>query len=113
MPLLITTYLFRRETQEVFFPETLINKYMNNNQLKCLLTMQSSIAQMLIISGDKLPSDEQLIESVIASVKYVQETENFELDKEVVFTMCELAINIRNTVKNPEEYLMKMIEKLF
>ena len=86
---------------------------MNNNQLKCLLTMQSSIAQMLIISADKLPSDEQLIESVVASVKYMQETENFELDKEVVFTMCELAINIRNTVKNPEEYILKMIEKFF
>lgn len=86
---------------------------MNNNQLKCLLTMQSSIAQMLIISEDKLPSDEQLIESVIGSVKYMQETEGFELDKEVVFTMCELAINIRNTVENPEEYLMKMISKFF
>ena len=113
MPLLITTYLFRREMREVFFSETLINKYMNNNQLKCLLTMQSSIAQMLIISEDKLPSDEQLIESVIASVKYMQETEGFELDKEVIVTMCELAVNIRNTVKNPEEYLMQMIEKLF
>lgn len=86
---------------------------MNNNQLKCLLTMQSSIAQMLIISEDKLPSDEQLIESVIASVKYMQETEGFELDKEVIVTMCELSINIRNTVKNPDEYLMQMIEKLF
>ena len=86
---------------------------MNNNQLKCLLTMQSSIAQMLIISADDLPSDEQLIESVVASVKYMQETENFELDKEVVFTMCELAINIRNTVKNPKEYVLKMISKLF
>lgn len=86
---------------------------MNNNQLKCLLTMQSSIAQMLIISEDKLPSEEQLIESVIASVKYMQETEGFELDKEVIVTMCELSINIRNTVENPEEYLMKMIEKLF
>lgn len=86
---------------------------MNNNQLKCLLTMQSSIAQMLIISADDLPSDEQLIESVVASVKYMQETENFELDKEVVFTMCELAINIRNTVENPKEYVLKMISKLF
>jgi hypothetical protein len=75
--------------------------------------MQSSIAQMLIISEDKLPSDEQLIESVIASVKYMQETEGFELDKEVIVTMCELSINIRNTVENPEEYLMQMIEKFF
>jgi hypothetical protein len=75
--------------------------------------MQSSIAQMLIISSDKLPSDEQLIQSVIASVKYMQETEGFELDKEVIVTMCELAVNIRNTVENPEEYLMQMIEKFF
>jgi hypothetical protein len=67
--------------------------------------MQSSIAQMLIISEDKLPSDEQLIESVIASVKYMQETEGFELDKEVIVTMCELAVNIRNTVENPEKYI--------
>lgn len=113
MPLLITTYLFRRETREVFSLETLINKHMNNNQLKCLLTMQSSIAQMLIISKDELPSDEQLIESVIASVKYMQETEGFELDKEVIVTMCELAINIRNTVENPKEQILKMISKLF
>ena len=75
--------------------------------------MQSCIAQMLIISEDKLPSDEQLVESVIASVKYMQKTEGFELDKEVIVTMCELAVNIRNTVKNPKEYLIQMIEKLF
>lgn len=75
--------------------------------------MQSSIAQMLIISEDNLPNDDQLIESVIASVKYMQETEGFELDREVIVTMCELAINIRNTVKDPEKQIIKMIEKMF
>lgn len=86
---------------------------METKQIKCMLAMQSSIAQMLIFSKDNLPTDEQLIEAVVMCVTQMEREEGFEVGKDVVVTMCELAFNIKKTIKNPEDHLLEMISKLF
>lgn len=82
---------------------------METKQIKCMLAMQSSIAQMLIFSQNNLPTDEQLVEAVVHCVKHMEHEEGFEVDKEVIVTMCELALNVKKTIKNPENRLLEMI----
>lgn len=86
---------------------------MNQEQIKALLTLQASIHQMLIISKNNLPNDEELIHSVMDSVRFVQRDKDFMLDEETIITLCHLAVNVKETVDNPEQYVMKMIEKMF
>lgn len=86
---------------------------METKQIKCMLAMQSSIAQMLIFSKDNLPTDEQLVESVVECVKHMEREEGFTVEKDIVVTMCELALNVKKTIKNPEGHLLEMIAKLF
>lgn len=86
---------------------------MNQEQIKALLTLQASIHQMLIISKDRLPDDKELIQSVMDSVQFVQRDRNITIDEETIITICHLAINVRDTMDNPEQYVMKMIKKMF
>ena len=86
---------------------------MNQEQIKALLTLQASIHQMLIISKDRLPNDEELAHSIIDSVRFVQRDKDFTIDEETFITLCHLAVNVKETVDNPEQYVMKMIEKMF
>lgn len=86
---------------------------METKQIKCMLVMQSSIAKMLIFSQKDLPTDEQLIEAVVHCVKHMEHEEGFEVDKELIVTMCELALGIKMAIKNPEDHLLKMITDLF
>lgn len=86
---------------------------MNKEQITALLTLQASIHQMLIISKDKLPSDEELAHSIIDSVRFVQRDKNITIDEETFITICHLAFNVRETINNPEQYVMQMIEKMF
>lgn len=86
---------------------------METKQIKCMLVMQSSIAKMLILSQKDLPTDEQLFEAIVHSVRHMEDQEGFEVDKEIIVTMCELALGIKSAVKNPENHLLKMITDLF
>ena len=86
---------------------------MNKDQITALLTLQASVHQMIIISKDRLPNDEELIQSIMDSVRFVQRDKNMTIDEETIVTLCHLAINVRETLNNPEQYIMKMIEKLF
>lgn len=86
---------------------------MNKDQITALLTLQASIHQMIIISKDRLPNDEELIQSIMDSVRFVQRDKNMTIDEETIITLCHLAINVRETLNNPEQYIMKMIEKMF
>lgn len=86
---------------------------MNQEQITALLTLQASIHQMLIISKDKLPNDEELIHSIMDSVQFVQRDKNMTIDKDTIVTICHLAVNVKETIDNPEQYIMKMIEKMF
>lgn len=86
---------------------------MNKDQITALLTLQASVHQMIIISKDRLPNDEELIQSIMDSVRFVQRDKNMTIDEETIITLCHLAINVRETLNNPEQYIMKMIEKLF
>lgn len=86
---------------------------MNKEQITALLTLQASIHQMLIISKDKLPTDEELAHSIIDSVRFVQRDKNITIDEETFITICHLAFNVRETINNPEQYVMQMIEKMF
>lgn len=86
---------------------------MNKDQITALLTLQASIHQMIIISKDRLPNDEELIQSIMDSVRFVQRDKNMTINEETIVTLCHLAINVRETLNNPEQYIMKMIEKLF
>lgn len=86
---------------------------MNKEEIKALLTLQASIHQMLIISKDKLPNDEELIHSIMDSVRFVQRDRNITIDEETIITLCHLAVNVRETINNPEQYVMQMIEKMF
>lgn len=86
---------------------------MNQEQIKALLTLQASIHQMLIISKDRLPDDEELIQSIMDSVRFVQNDKDITIDEETIVTLCHLAVNVRETIENPEQYIMKMIEKMF
>lgn len=86
---------------------------MNKEEIKALLTLQASIHQMLIISKDRLPNQEELFTSIADSVRFVQHENNITIDKETFFMLCNLAVNVRETIENPEQYVMKMIEKMF
>lgn len=86
---------------------------MNQEQIKALLTLQASIHQMLIISKNNLPSDEELIHSVMDSVRFVQRDKDMTIDEETIITLCHLAVNIKETVDNPEQYVLNMIKKMF
>lgn len=86
---------------------------MNKEQIKALLTLQASIHQMLIISEDRLPNDEELIQSIMDSVQFVQRDKNIIIDEETIVTICHLAVNVKETIDNPEQYVMKMIKKMF
>lgn len=86
---------------------------MNKDQITALLTLQASVHQMIIISKDRLPNDEELIQSIMDSVRFVQRDKNMTIDEETIVTLCHLAINVRETLNNPEQYIMKMIEKMF
>ncbi len=86
---------------------------MNQEQIKALLTLQASVHQMLIISKDRLPNDEELIQSIMDSVRFVQRDKNMTIDEDTIVTLCHLAINVRDTMDNPEQYVMKMIKKMF
>lgn len=86
---------------------------MNKDQITALLTLQASVHQMIIISKDRLPNDEELIQSIMDSVRFVQRDKNMTIDEETIVTLCHLAINVRETLDNPEQYIMKMIEKMF
>ena len=86
---------------------------MNKEQITALLTLQASIHQMLIISKDKLPNDEELAHSIIDSVRFVQRDKNITIDEDTFITICHLAFNVRETINNPEQYVMQMIEKMF
>ena len=86
---------------------------MTKEQITALLTLQASIHQMLIISKDKLPNNEELAHSIIDSVRFVQRDKNITIDEETFITICHLAFNVRETIDNPEQYVMKMIEKMF
>lgn len=88
---------------------------METKQIKCMLTMQSSIAQMLFFSHsmNNLPTDDQLVESVVQCVKHMEHEEGFEISEDVTLTMCKLALNIKKTIKNPEGHLLEMISNLF
>lgn len=86
---------------------------MNQEQIKALLTLQASVHQMLIISKDRLPNDEELIQSIMDSVRFVQRDRNITIDEETIITICHLAINVRDTMDSPEQYVMKMIKKMF
>lgn len=79
---------------------------MNKEQITALLTLQASIHQMLIISKDKLPSNEELAHSIIDSVRFVQRDKNITIDEETFITICHLAVNVRETINNPEQYVM-------
>ena len=86
---------------------------MNKEEITALLTLQASVHQMIIISKDRLPNDEELIQSIMDSVRFVQRDKNMTIDEETIITLCHLAINVRETLNNPEQYIMKMIEKMF
>lgn len=86
---------------------------MNQEQIKALLTLQASIHQMLIISKDNLPNDEELVHSVMDSVRFVQRDKDMTIDEETIITLCHLAVNVKETVANPKQYVMNMIEKMF
>ena len=86
---------------------------MNQEQIKALLTLQASIHQFLIISKDNLPNDEELIHSVMDSVRFVQRDKDMTIDEETIITLCHLAVNIKETVDNPEQYVLNMIKKMF
>ena len=86
---------------------------MNKDQITALLTLQASIHQMLIISKDRLPSNDELVESIMDSIQFVQRDKNITIDKETFITLCHLAVNVRETIDTPEQYIMKMIEKMF
>ena len=86
---------------------------MNKEQITALLTLQASIHQMLIISKDRLPNDDELIHSILDSVRFVQRDKDFTIDEETIVSICHLAVNVRETINNPEQYVMQMIEKMF
>lgn len=86
---------------------------MNKDQITALLTLQASVHQMIIISKDRLPNDEELIQSIMDSVRFVQHDKNMIIDEDTIVTLCHLAINVRETIDSPEQYIMKMIEKMF
>lgn len=86
---------------------------MNKDQITALLTLQASIHQMLIISKDRLPSNDELVESIMDSVRFVQNKNDITIDQETFFMLCHLAVNVKETIENPEQYVMQMIEKMF
>jgi aryl carrier-like protein len=98
--------------RRAFSLTTLKNKHMNKEEIKALLTLQASVHQMLIISKDRLPNDEELIQSIMDSVRFVQRNKNMTIDEETIITLCHLAINVRETLNNPEQYIMKMIKEM-
>ena len=86
---------------------------MNKEEITALLTLQASIHQMLIASKDRLPNNEELIQFIMDSVQFVQRDKNMTIDEETIITLCHLAVNVREIISNPEQYIMKMIEKMF
>lgn len=86
---------------------------MDQKQITALLTLQASIHQMLIISKDRLPNDEELAHSIMDSVQFVEHDRDITIDKDTFVTLCHLAVNVRETIDNPEQYIIKMIEKMF
>lgn len=85
---------------------------MNKEEIKALLTLQASIHQMLIISKDKLPSDEELFTSVMDSVRFVHHNHDITIDQETFIMLCHLAVNVKETIENPEQYVMKMVKEM-
>lgn len=85
---------------------------MNKEEIKALLTLQASIHQMLIISKDNLPSDEELFTSIMDSVRFVQHKNNITIDEQTFIMLCHLAVNVKETVANPEQYVMKMVKEM-
>jgi len=43
----------------------------------------------------------------------MEREEGFEVEKDIIVTMCELALNIKKTIENPGGHLLEMIAKLF
>ena len=85
---------------------------MDKKEIKALLTLQASIHQMLIISKDNLPSDEELFTSVMDSVRFVHHNNDVTIDQETFIMLCHLAVNVKETVENPEKYVMKMAKEM-
>ena len=86
---------------------------MNKEEIKTLLTLQASIHQMLIMSKDNLPSDEELFTSIMDSVRFVQRDRNITIDEQSFIMLCHLAVNVKETIENPEQYVMKMVKEMF
>lgn len=85
---------------------------MNKEEIKALLTLQASIHQMLIISKDNLPSDEELFASIMDSVRFVHHKNNITIDEQTFIMLCHLAVNVKETIENPEQYVMKMVKEM-
>ena len=85
---------------------------MNKEEIKTLLTLQASIHQMLIISKDNLPSDEELFTSIIESVRFVHHKHDVTIDEQTFIMLCNLAVNVKETVENPDKYVMKMVKEM-
>lgn len=85
---------------------------MNKEEIKTLLTLQASIHQMLIISKDNLPSDEELFTSIMDSVRFVHHKHDVTIDEQTFIMLCHLAVNVKETIENPEQYVMKMVKEM-
>lgn len=82
--------------------------------MRSLLAMQASIHQMLAVSNgqDRLPSEEETILSTISALKTVEKEEGFKIDEDIIIFVCEMAVNTRRAIDNPEEFMLSMVKTM-
>lgn len=87
---------------------------MNFEQMRSLLAMQASIHQMLAVSNsqDRLPSEEETILTTISALKTVEREEGFKIDEDITIFICEMAVNTRRAIDNPEDFMLSMVKTM-
>lgn len=87
---------------------------MTFEQVRSLLAMQASIHQMLAVSNsqDRLPSEEETILTTVSALKTIEKEEGFKLDEDIIIFVCEMAVNTRRAIDNPENFMLSMVKSI-